>query len=204
MLACAVNMFLFGGSLSKFANCRIVYGGDTVKPLEKGMSNEPIYSITSVRAYNSNSYRCQKQIKWELRKTYYALGVGSHADGVGCVGIDTGLFWPTPRRLCADTRWQQLELIHFALISCDISGFWFQSLTPQSKTKKAWPRRQSLHRVGSPLNSTPRRQSCNGVDSAQTVAQVICYRSSKDKDKKDYISLLITPRWFGLSISIWL
>ena len=123
MLACAVNMFLFGGSLSKFANCRIVYGGDTVKPLEKGMSNEPIYSITSVRAYNSNSYRCQKQIKWELRKTYYALGVGSHADGVGCVGIDTGLFWPTPRRLCADTRWQQLELIHFALISCDISGF---------------------------------------------------------------------------------
>ena len=94
-----------------------------------------------------------KTIKWELHKTDYGPGVGSHADGVGCVGIGVGPFERTPRRLCVDTRWQQLELVHFALVSCDTCGLWFQHLMPQLATienkKKPWPRRQSLHRLGS-------------------------------------------------------
>ena len=31
-------------------------------------------------------------MKWELHKAYYAPGVGSHADGVGRVGIGVGSF----------------------------------------------------------------------------------------------------------------
>ena len=77
-----------------------------------------------------------KSINWELHKTYYPPGVGSHADGVGCVGIGVGSFWPTLPRLCVDMRWQELELIHFAVVSCDICGLWFQSLMPQSETKR--------------------------------------------------------------------
>ena len=64
----------------------------------------------------------------------------------------------TAQALCR-THWQKLKLIYFALISCDICGLWFQSLAPQSKTKKAWPRRQSPHRAGSrrhPLKTAPR------------------------------------------------
>jgi hypothetical protein len=33
-------------------------------------------------------------------------------------------------------RWQELQLIHFALVSCDICGLWLQSVMPQSKTKE--------------------------------------------------------------------
>ena len=74
--------------------------------------------------------------------------------GVGCVvGIDVGSSWPTLRRVCVDTGWQQLELISFALASCDICGLWMFVVPKPHATvenkQKPWPRMQSLHRVGS-------------------------------------------------------
>ena len=115
-----------------------------------------------------------KSINWELHKTYYPPGVGSHADGVGCVGIGVGSFWPTLPRLCVDMRWQELELIHFAVVSCDICGLWFQSLMPQSETKRRHGRvgfaytaqaRIDTREKPYPLYATS-ATSCNSVDSA--------------------------------------
>jgi hypothetical protein len=43
---------------------------------------------------------------------------------------------PTPRRLCVDTRWQQLELIHFALVGYDICGLWFLLTSCHNRKQK--------------------------------------------------------------------